>query len=523
MLDPLIIIAALCCGLLARMAGLPALLGYLAAGFFLHETNVQSGALLHELANLGITLLLFTIGLKLSPGELLKPRVWGTTVIHMEVMHLFYIGVLWLANLWLPGLDLDIPAILVIAFALTFSSTVFVIQVMQEKGEMSSGHAQQAIGILLIQDLAAVIFLSATKGTIPEPTALLLPLLWFLREPVQRMLSHAGHGELFTLSGMGLALGGAALFELVGLKGDLGALVVGALLANSQKSKELSRNLMNLKDLFLVCFFLTIGLDGWPREEALVLAIVLGALSIVKTILYFPIMTWLHTQPRTALLAATAMGNYSEFGLVVIALAAKADWLDPQWASAISLAIATSFLLSSPINKRAHQLYRKYHAFWLGFETEKVQDARPDTSSARIMVLGMGNIGKGAYDAIAEEHGQEVLGVDQNDSKLAEHTRKHRRVVTADATDPDFWHRVNLGEVELILLALTNHPENMLVGTLLKDLGYTGRIAAVVRFREEARELEQHGYSAFNLYAQAGAGFADHAVEQLEMANNKEP
>ena len=78
------------------------------------------------------------------------------------------------------------------------------------------------------------------------------------------------------------------------------------------------------------------------------------------------------------------------------------------------------------------------------------------------------------------------MGVDQNESKLAEHTRKHRRVVTADAADPDFWHRVDLDKVELILLALTNHPENMLVGRLLKDLGYTGRIAAVVRFKERA-------------------------------------
>lgn len=522
MLDPIIILIALCCGLLARMAGLPALLGYLAAGFFLHETNVQAGELLHQLAELGVTLLLFTIGLKLSPRELLQPKVWGTTVIHMEVMHLFYMGVLWLAGKLVPGLDLDTTSILVIAFALTFSSTVFVIQVMQEKGEMSSRHANQAIGILVIQDLAAVLFLSATKGTLPEPTALLLPLLWFLRQPALRLLTYAGHGELFTLAGLGLALGGGALFELVGFKADLGALVVGALLAGSQKSKELSRNLMNLKDLFLVCFFLSIGLDGWPRDEALVLALVLGCLSVIKILLYFPVMTWLHTQPRTALLAATSMGNYSEFGLVVIAVAAKADWVDPQWTSAISLAIATSFLLSTPINKRAHDLYRKYHDFWLRFESEKVQAAHPDTSSARIMVLGMGNIGTGAYDAIAEQHGQEVLGVDQNDEKLAEHQRKHRRVVTADAGDPDFWHKVKLDELELILLALTNHPENMLVGRLLKDLGYNGRIAAVVRFKEEAQELEQQGYSAFNLYAQAGAGFADHAVEQLQTFTPKE-
>ena len=519
MLDPLIILIALVCGLLSRAVGLPALIGYLAAGFILHETNIQGGELLHELANLGVTLLLFSIGLKLSPAELLKAKVWGTTIIHMAAMQLFFMGVLWLAGILMPGLGLSMNEWLVIAFALTFSSTVFVIQVMQERGEMSSRHANLAIGILVIQDLAAVLFLSATKGTIPHPEAIALLLLWPLRGPITRLMERAGHGELFTLFGLGLALGGAALFELVGIKGDLGALVIGALLAGTQKSKELYRNLMNFKDLFLVGFFLTIGLDGWPREEAFVLALILGALAVVKVTLYFPLMTWFHTAPRTALLSASMMGNFSEFGLVVVAVAAKTGWVDAEWASAISLAIATSFVLSSPLSKRAHVLYRRYHSFWQRFESRRLQSQRPDTSEVRIIVLGMGNIGTGAYDTIAEEHGYSVLGVDLNERKLAEHSRKHRRVITADASDPDFWHQMNLAEVELVLLALTHHQENMLVGALLKDLGYQGRMAAVVRFAEEARELEQHGFSAFNLYAQAGSGFADHAVAQM---NNQE-
>ena len=86
-------------------------------------------------------------------------------------------------------------------------------------------------------------------------------------------------------------------------------------------------------------------------------------------------------------------------------------------------------------------------------------------------------------------------------------------MVAADASDPDFWHRVDLSQVELVMLALTNHQENMLVAKLLKQIGYPGKTVAVVRFREEAEELEKMGISAFNLYAQAGAGFAAHASE----------
>ena len=82
MFDPLIIAIALACGLISRIAGLPALIGYLAAGFVLNEFHIEAGPLLESLANIGITLLLFTIGLKLQPGELLKPRIWGTTFAH---------------------------------------------------------------------------------------------------------------------------------------------------------------------------------------------------------------------------------------------------------------------------------------------------------------------------------------------------------------------------------------------------------------------------------------------------------
>ncbi|MEH6571074.1 MAG: cation:proton antiporter family protein [Halioglobus sp.] len=522
MLDPLIIIIALICGLISRAARLPALIGYLAAGFVLHEFELEGGEILHSLSDMGITLLLFTIGLKLQPLELLKPRVWGTTTIHMLAMQLLFMGVLYLANALFPVFDLGITAILVIAFALTFSSTVFVIQVMQERGEMASRHANLAIGILVIQDLAAVLFLALSTGKTPEPAAIFLLALWPLRGVILKLLTHSGHGELFTLFGLALALGGAAGFDALGIKGDLGALIIGAVLAGHQKSKELSRNLLQFKDLFLVGFFLTIGLTGWPNKEIILLSIFLGVLAALKPLLYFPLLTKFHTTPRTALLTSAALTNYSEFGLIVIAVAASSGWVDPQWSGAISLAIAVSFIFSSPLNNYSHELYRRWQEYLSKFETSRVRALHPDTRNVRIIVLGMGNIGAGAYDDMAQEYGHTVLGVDDNDIKLKAHRSQGRRVVQADASNPDFWRQVNLEEVELIMLALTNHQENLLVGKLLDDLCYRGQLAAVVRFSEEASELEQHGISAFNLYAQAGAGFATHAAQKLQ-ATSVEP
>ena len=127
----------------------------------------------------------------------------------------------------------------------------------------------------------------------------------------------------------------------------------------------------------------------------------------------------------------------------------------------------------------------------------------------------MGTIGTGAYCALQEEHGDCVIGIDDNDKKLAAHRRQGRKVLAADASDPDFWEGVDLDTLDIVLLALTNHQENKLVSQVLREKGFSGHIAAVVRFQEEENELRDMGISSFNLFAEAGRGFAKHAADQL--------
>jgi predicted Kef-type K+ transport protein len=511
MFDPITLLCALIFGMIARSLGLPALIGYLAAGFVLYEMGASAGSLLIEVSEIGVTLLLFSIGLKLKPSELLESKVWGSTLAHMVVTIGFFTPLLFFATQMLPGITMTFDDSLIVAFALSFSSTVFAIQVMQSRGEMSSRHASLSIGILLLQDIAAVMFIAGSTGKVPEWTALGLLLLIPLRPVIIRLLSLAGHEELFTLFGLALAVGGAQVFESVGIKGDLGALMLGALLAGDQKGKELAKNLLHFKDLFLVGFFVSIGLSGWPARDLIYIALLIGLLAPFKSPLYFWLMARFHTPPRTAVLSAVALSNYSEFGLIVIAIAAKEGMIDGQWSAALSLAIAISFLLSSAANIRVHDFYyRRYHIL-RHFKSARLRGESPDTANARIIVLGMGNIGSGAYRAMEEKHGDVVLGVDDNDSKLKHCRDCGQRVVAADASDPLFWSHVDFQTVDQVMLALTNHRENMLVGKLLRKMGYRGLITAIVRFDEEARELKRYDISSFNLFAEAGTGFATHA------------
>lgn len=512
MFDPLIIVLALAGGLVARGVGLPPLVGFLAAGFALHGLGGTEGSLLTRLAEMGVTLLLFSIGLKLRLPDLLAPRVWGTSFVHMSLSLLVFAPLLVLALAILPGnFAITWPEAVFLAFALSFSSTVFAIQVLQARGEMASRHASLAIGILLMQDIAAVLYIGASTGKIPHWTALGLLLLIPGRRLILRLLTLSGHGELFTLFGLALAILGAQLFEMVGVKGDLGALILGALLAGSPEAKELAKTLLQFKNLFLVGFFVSIGLAGWPAPELVAVAILLGVVAPLKAPLFFWLMTRFQTEPRVSFLSSAALSNYSEFGLIVVAIAAKQGVVDSQWSAALSLAIAISFLLSSAINVRSHAIYHRWRARLNRFRSPALGQGSVDTRGVRAIVLGMGNIGAGAYDALRERIGDAVLGVDENEAKLNKHRKAGRRVTEADTTDLDFWTDIDLDDVEQIMIALTNHQENKLVGRHLRELGYDGHITAIVRYKDQARELARYGIESFDLYNEAGRGFAAHA------------
>ena len=206
-------------GFIARLISLPPLVGFLATGFVLNYLGIASGEVLEKLSDLGITLLLFTVGLKLNLKVLIKPQVWSVTILHMCSIVLLFGSVIFVLTFFGFPLfsSLDFKLSMMVAFALSFSSTVFVVKTLEDKGEMNSLHGRIAIGILVMQDLAAVIFLVASSGKLPSLWALSLFILIPMRPLFQYVLQKIGHGELLVLYGLVLALGGAELFEFFGV------------------------------------------------------------------------------------------------------------------------------------------------------------------------------------------------------------------------------------------------------------------------------------------------------------------
>jgi len=157
-MDPLVIVLAFSAGLLLRRVGMPPMLGYLIAGFIAHALGVGSGDSLEPIAAAGVTVLLFTIGLKLNITAL-KPRyVWGSAFLHMFIaVPLTAAVILLVGSLYPPLAFTHMSSAWALAFALCFSSTVFAIKLCEERGEATSFYASIAIGILVVQDVMAVV------------------------------------------------------------------------------------------------------------------------------------------------------------------------------------------------------------------------------------------------------------------------------------------------------------------------------------------------------------------------------
>ena len=411
-----------------------------------------------------------------------------------------------------------------IAFALSFSSTIFAVKILEETGSIKSTHGKIAIGILVMQDLFAVIFLTLSSGKTPSPWALALLLLIFVPRLIKNrklsfILNHAGHGELLILLGVLLPLTGAALFTQVGLKADLGALVFGMLLAKHERADELAKTMMGFKDLFLVGFFLSIGLSGVPTAESLGIAVFISLLMPFKLFALFVILTRFKLRSWTSALTSFNLANYSEFGLIVGAAGVAKGWITTEWLVIFALSLSITMIMASPLNMRAQPVYARFQKYFLTFQTEtRLKEDEPIVfAQEEVIVFGMGRTGSEVYKVMEKKYHKKVLGIDLSLEVIEEKRSLGFNVIQGDVTDLNFWQRVNMSEkLPLVILVTPSHTTHMAVIEQLDQIHCSIKVAAISRYDDEMKELIEAGVDVvFNLYEEAGFGFADHTYNKI--------
>lgn len=517
MIDPITLLSlwlagALALGMLARLISLPPLVGFLLAGVI----GVQLGAPAPDkafefMAHLGVELLLFTIGLKIRLSEIIRPLILSAGLAQLGLFGLVVMPLV----LWFQP---DNPVAYALAIGLAFSSTVMAAKALEARREIRAFHGRLTIGILVLQDIVAVVLLGLMAGTTPSVWALGLLALPLARPILYRLLDALGNGELQVIGGAVLSLViGAGLFKAVGLSGELGALVMGTLLAGHPKAKQLADNLWSFRELTLVGFFLMVGTQVTLDWAVAVMVAGLMVLLPVKSLMWLWILTRTKLRGYTSFLASANLFSYSEFALIVASGAFAAGLIDERWLGAMALAVVLSFIVAAPLSTHVHRVFDRFEKLACRLErAQRHPDDQPlSIGNATVLVMGMGRVGTGAYQFLCER-GIKVMGLDADPTKISPHLQAGRDVLFADADDPALWRGLSLDGVDMILLAMPDPGGQTHAIEQLRKIGFAGRIISGARRAEAIEPTKQAGADqVFDVADAAGVGLGERALECL--------
>lgn len=282
------------------------------------------------------------------------------------------------------------------------------------------------------------------------------------------------------------------------------------MLANHPRAQELSKSLWSVKEIFLVGFFLQIGIGGLPDATAMGYALVAFLVLPLKGILFFFLLLLFRLRARSSFLSSLALTNYSEFGLIVASVALP-DWLVP-----LAIAVSLSFILSAPLNRLAHPLYERLaHRLSPLESTRRHPDEQPvSLGDTRILVMGMGRTGTAAYDQLREEE-PHLMGLDSDPAKAQKHSEEGRNVVFADAEDTTFWEGLHMPRLEAVILAMNDIEGKLIAARMLRKKGFTGYVVAHTAYADEATKIRQAGADqAYLTMSETGVALASHLRDE---------
>jgi predicted Kef-type K+ transport protein len=467
---------------------IPPLVSYLAAGLALAAWGYEPGAMLPEIAHLGKVFLLFTVGLHIRLGNILRPEVLGVGLIHLAVSTAIFTPIC-------LYFGLDLQAAVIVAIVLGFSSTVLTAKSLESRNEMGAYYGRVAIGILILQDLVAIGLIAYSGDVVPSPWAVLLLGLPLLRPALTYLLRTVVIDELLLLMALAVAIGGEALFEAFNVSGELGAIVMGMLLAGDERAKHLEKKIWSIKEAFLVGFFLQIGLIGFPSLEAYAFIGVFLLLLPLKSVLFYALFMAFRLRARTGFLSTMTLTVYSEFTLIAGSVAAAAGLIPVEMMVVLGMLTAISYILNSFLVRHQDAIWQRLYDVLLRYERAvKHPDHKPTSmGAAGYLVIGMNLAGQAAYDRLKAQ-GKQVVGMDVDPDLIQRHLEEGRRVVYGDVHDAEMWRKLRLPRLESILVAISENPDaKQHIFQVIRESDFRGETYALAANEEEAEVIRKEG------------------------------
>lgn len=495
-------------GFIVSRMQLPPLVGYLAAGLALAGWGYEPGAMLKEISHLGVIFLLFTVGLHIRIKNIVRIEILGVGLTHLLISTAVFTPVCLFFGF-------DLQAAVIISITLGFSSTVLTAKNLERRNEIGAFYGRTAIAILILQDIVAISLIAYTGGGMPSYWGFSLLALPVLRPLLIRLLEDIREDELWMLLGLGLAMGGAYLFEFFNLSGELGALAAGMLLASDERADKIGKKMWGIKEAFLVGFFLEVGLTGLPSAGDLYFVGALLLLLPLKSILFFGLFMLFRLRARTGFLTSISLSSYSEFTLIAGTVAISNGFLPENTIVILGLLTALSYAINAPVTSNEEKLWKLWEDFLLRLERDVRHPEHQTLSlgSAEYLIIGMGNAGKAAYDKLKEQN-KAVVGMDIDPDRIERNLEKGRRVLYGDIQDTDLWTNLDMSKIQSVMIAMGNERVKENATKTLRAMGFEGLIYVLTMREEEAEIMQKAGASAVSIpIKEAGERLAELSVE----------
>lgn len=453
-----------------RRLGLGTVLGYLAAGVIIGPVLhmiAGSGEIL-AVAELGVVLLLFIIGLELKPS-----RLW-----HMR-RDIFGLGAsqVVLTGLTLTGLTLasgliDWKGALVAGFGLALSSTAFALQLLEDQGEMNSRYGQRSFSVLLFQDLAIVPLLAMVSvldggadgggqsallqfGIAVGAVIAMIAAGRYLLTPLFQIIARTGAREVMIAAALFVVLGSAFVMQLAGLSMAMGAFLAGVMLAESSYRHELEADIEPFRGLLLALFFMAVGLSMELQvivDNLLLIALAVPALMLVKALVLYLVCRLAGSPHRDALQIAALLPQGGEFGFVLFTTAAAAGVLSGAQASLL-ISIVTLSMALTPVSALIGRRLLPDDAS----EREQM-DEDFEGAGSDVLMIGFSRFGQVAAQILLAS-GRDVTIIDDSADRVRQAATFGFRIYFGDGTRLDVLRAAGIEKAKIV--AVCTHKKEI--------------------------------------------------------------
>lgn len=465
-------------GVAAKLLRQPVILGYIVAGMALAAVG-RNLEIVSAMGQVGVTLLLFLVGLELPLSDLKKT---GRTSIITGLGQVVVTSVLgyFLAR----ALGFGVVAAVYLGVALTFGSTVMAVKLLSEKRDLQSLYGKIATGYLLVQDFVAIGILTVLSGLAGGAAANWLNLgmvmvkgvvmvgvaIWLSDRMLPKMMDWLGRSTevLFVVSvGWCLVIAAAVSSKWVGFGPEIGGFLAGLALANAAQNLQIVSRVRPLRDFFLTLFFVGLGANiGWVGLGKMWLPAVVFSLFVLvgMPLIVMLILGLQGYSRRISFLASTAVAQVSEFSLIVLALAVRVGHVDKSILGLVGLVVMITMTGSTYLILHAEKIYKLIGKWLVIFEFKKtrMQTIGKKDLNNHIVLFGHNRTGR-VVRPVLEKLGKEVVVVDF-DPQIVEETGG----VYGDIADYELYEEINLDRAEMIVSTVTDVEDNLQLLSALK-------------------------------------------------------